>query len=266
VSDHAAVEELLGAYALDAVEPEEAALVEAHLETCPRCAEEVARHHEVAGLLANSGGTAPAGLWDGIAEKLGSEGLPDWEAIADRLDEPGPAGRPEPSGADPTVVPLGSARRSRTRAALGTRATAVVAAAAVVVAVVLGVQVAHLHGQVGSTSLSAAEARALASPTSRRIVLTGADVSPVTVVLTPSGTGFVQADGLPRLPADRTYQLWGVVGTTTVSLGLLGDRPGVRAFSLSGNAAVHAFAITDEQAGGVVRTVHRPVVAATVAD
>jgi anti-sigma factor RsiW len=52
------IKELLGAYALDALEPDERAMVEAHLRTCVRCSVEVARHHEVAGLLANPGGDA----------------------------------------------------------------------------------------------------------------------------------------------------------------------------------------------------------------
>ena len=52
---HEEVAGLLGAYALDALDSDEAALVEAHLRDCPRCSAELARHHEVAGLLANSG-------------------------------------------------------------------------------------------------------------------------------------------------------------------------------------------------------------------
>ena len=38
---HDAVVELLGAYALDAVDPTEAAAVEAHLGTCPGCRDEI---------------------------------------------------------------------------------------------------------------------------------------------------------------------------------------------------------------------------------
>jgi anti-sigma factor RsiW len=66
---HAEIQELLGAYALDAVDKETAALVEQHLTTCVRCSVEVSQHHEVAGLLANSGGASPASLWDGIASQ-----------------------------------------------------------------------------------------------------------------------------------------------------------------------------------------------------
>ena len=42
---------LLGAYALDAVPPEEAVLVAAHVAECPRCTAELDAHREVAGML-----------------------------------------------------------------------------------------------------------------------------------------------------------------------------------------------------------------------
>ncbi len=65
--DHAEIQELLGAYALDAVEPDEAAQIERHLAGCPQCAAEVASYREVAGLLGSAEGLAPPGLWDRIA-------------------------------------------------------------------------------------------------------------------------------------------------------------------------------------------------------
>ena len=66
--------EALGAYALDAMDPDEAEAVRRHLDECPRCAEEVAQHHQVAALLGNTGGEAPAHLWDEIAGKLEGAG------------------------------------------------------------------------------------------------------------------------------------------------------------------------------------------------
>ena len=68
--DHTGIEELLGAYALDAVDRDTAAVIERHLDGCVRCAAEVAQHHEVAGLLANSSGAPSAQVWDGIAARL----------------------------------------------------------------------------------------------------------------------------------------------------------------------------------------------------
>ena len=63
-------------------------MVEAHLEECVRCAAEVGQHHEVAGLLANSGGAAPADVWDGIAGRLGGTSDESWDRLAARLEVP----------------------------------------------------------------------------------------------------------------------------------------------------------------------------------
>jgi hypothetical protein len=67
---HSELQELLGAYALDAVEREEADAIERHLRTCPRCRNELADHREVAALIGYAGGAAPVGLWDRIIATL----------------------------------------------------------------------------------------------------------------------------------------------------------------------------------------------------
>ncbi len=278
-SEHQEIQELLGVYALDAVEPETAAMVERHLAECVKCSVEVSQHHEVAGLLANSGGESPAGLWDGIAAQIDGSVPPSWERLAARL-EPGD-GRSdrvlgsggEPTGSDPdtdarsTVVPIGNGRRNR----WVLRAVSLAAAAAAVIALVLGVQVHHLNKQVSALQanplLSAAEQSALRQPSTKQVELTSkSSASPgkVTVVLTSSGTGFVEVDQLHSLPSDKTYQLWGVIGGKTISLGLLGPHPAVVPFSVAGDGSVQAFAITAEQAGGVVQSANQPVVAGEV--
>ncbi len=71
---HEEVQELLGAYALDAVEPNEKALVDYHLDSCPRCRDELRNHREVVGLLAYSGQDAPPGLWDRVVEQINDAG------------------------------------------------------------------------------------------------------------------------------------------------------------------------------------------------
>jgi hypothetical protein len=73
-----------------------------------------------------------------------------------------------------------------------------------------------------------------------------------------------RGDGLTPLPSDRTYQLWGVVGSRTISLGLLGSHPGIVPFSVAGSTQVSAFAITDEAAGGVVSSTNQPVAVGSV--
>jgi Anti-sigma-K factor rskA, C-terminal/Putative zinc-finger len=298
--DHTQIEELLGVYALDALDPGTAAEVEVHLEGCVRCALEVAQHHEVAGLLANSGGSAPAGVWTGIADRLGGTSDQAWGRLAARLDPPGAdraadatdamvATTADTTTADTTpaettaadeggavrdpVVPLGAGTRRRRWAMAG---SGLVAGAAAVLALVFGLQVHHLNGQVDALragpQLSAAERAALASPSTRRIPLastasTGGRSTPATIVLTATGTGFLVNDstgGLSPLPAGRTYQLWGVVGGRAISLGLLGPHPGIVPFSAAGTAPVTGFAVTDEVAGGVVRSANRPVAVGSV--
>jgi Anti-sigma-K factor rskA/Putative zinc-finger len=266
--EHAEVESLLGAYALDATDARESALVERHLLTCVKCATEVAQHHEVAGLLANSGGQAPPNLWDGIASHIEGSEPPSWTSLAARLGEGRPGGGEDGDGGEDQVaarvVPLARARKGRLAVAVG----GLVGVAAVVVAAVLGVQVSNLHNQLKTPALTRAEQSALAQPSTRRVELSPAPSSSakaVTVVLTSSGTGFVIGDKLTALPTGRTYQLWGLVRGQTISLGLLGRAPTVVPFSAAGQGGLRGFAITDEQAGGSVRPTGTPVVEGAVA-
>ncbi|MEA3055576.1 MAG: hypothetical protein QOD30_1008, partial [Actinomycetota bacterium] len=50
---HDEIQELLGAYALDAVDPDERSDVEDHLRDCARCRAEVAEHRDTAAFLAH---------------------------------------------------------------------------------------------------------------------------------------------------------------------------------------------------------------------
>jgi anti-sigma factor RsiW len=275
----AEIEELLGAYALDALEPEEAALVEEHLRTCVRCSAEVARHHEVAGLMANSGGDAPGELWDRIAERLEPVPAPSWDRLAARLDVPDRTGAPEapapsvdPGPAVAEVVPIERAHR---RGGWTTAAATVVAIAAAVAALVLGVQVHHLNHQVSALSsphqtVTQAAQVALEDPSTQRVQLTPTDTSTaprdatVTLVLDASGTGFVIPQGMAALPSQETYQLWASIDGQLVSLGVLGSDPKVATFTFDSGAKVEAFAITAEQEGGVAQPTHKPLVEGTV--
>ena len=95
---HHEIEELLGAYALDAVDAEEARVVEEHLLVCPRCRAEVAEHREVAALLTS--GTSepvPDGVWNRIAADLGDS--PAARAHRGRLRAARGQGHGGPAGA-----------------------------------------------------------------------------------------------------------------------------------------------------------------------
>ena len=174
--DHVEIQELLGAYALDAVDPETAALVERHLEECVRCSIEVAQHHEVAGLLANSGGTSPADLWDGIASQLDGSAPPSWEGLAGRLETGGRPGRTGGRIAPPSAPIASSVGRTARRAGrVAVVAATVAAVAAAVVAIALGVQVDHLDNQVNALSATPRSPRPSrprsASPSTKQVVL-----------------------------------------------------------------------------------------------
>jgi hypothetical protein len=269
---HDEIAQLLGAFALDAVDPEEADAIRAHLTECPRCASEVAEHWEVTGLIANAGVAAPAGLWDRIAAQI------DTQATA-RRPAPVLVASPSSPASSPTSRLSRPTRRRMAWSAVGTAA-----AAAAVVAILLAVQVGRLDQRVGQlakasqqSGLSQAVQAALLDPSAQKVDLAATSSAPAgapplalreqaaVLVILPNGTAFVVNTGLPRLASDRTYQLWGVVNGQTVSLGLLGSQPRDVAFTVNPSAPIKVFAVTDEVAGGVVRSTHNPVAQSTTA-
>lgn len=249
---HGDVQELLGAYALDAVDDDERHAVERHLDLCPPCRAEVAEHREVASLMAVGFLPAPEGVWDRIASSL---------------EEAPPAMRLE------SVVSLEERRAERRRWTRGPAgiAAAVAAIAAVAVMGVLSLRIIDTGNRVNQLAegLSSRDVARLADAAARRsdartISMRSADGRLVEeAVLLPDGTGFLQQGNLPELPRDRTYQLWAVVGSNKISVGVLGSRVGPTAFRA--DAKVSALAITDEVAGGVVATLQQPTVAGAVA-
>lgn len=243
---HPEIEELLGVYALDAVDPDEAAEVRAHLSECPRCASEVAAHREVAAKLAHGGANAPEGLWDRVAAAL---------------EEPPPA-------LDLARV---SATSGKGRPASMRVAAAVAAVAAMMIAV-LGVQVARQENRVDELTatmrdraLEQAAASASADVRARRVTLRSEDGSTYAeAVMQPNGTGYLVRHNLPGLSPDRTYQLWGKVGTRMVSLGVLGPDPGVVPFNAHGDLTM--VAITSEEGGGTTLPTSQPLLRGFVPD
>lgn len=279
-AEHEAIAGLLGAYALDALEPAETEMVEAHLRTCAQCATEVARHHEVASLLADSEADAPAHVWDRIAERLDGPEHPLWESLAARLERP-PGTRDILADQDP---PPAETRRSaeivpiagrRDRRSLATRVIALVAAAAAVLAILLGIQVSRLDHRVSqlraatTPGLSGVVQTALEEPSTDRVALAAAQPqgntsAAVTVAVTSYGTAYVIPHHLPILPASRTYQLWGQIDGRMISLGLLGPDPTVSAVSVDAQAPVTLFAISIERSTGALQPTGAPVVQGAV--
>jgi hypothetical protein len=256
---HQEIQELLGAFALDAVDGTERDVIEAHLAGCPRCRAEVEGHRETAALLAHSGERAPEGVWDRISEAL---------------DEAPPA-------LDLTRITPGDelAERRRTAAgkhgavprAISLRVAAATMAVAAAIMLFLGVALGRcdtgrldsIEGQLramGRYSVANAAYAALADPQAEQVNLASADgKATAKVVRLPDGTGYlVPTEGLTRLPSGRVYQLWAVRSDAKISLGVIGQDPEVSAFRMNG--PVLAYAITEEAAGGVGTTQNQPVV------
>ena len=238
---HLEIEELLGAYALDAVEPEEAETVELHLRECPRCRAEVAQHREVAASLAHVGSSAPSGVWSRIAGSL--------EEAPPKLDLA-------------RVVPM----RSKPRRSVPARAAAALFAVAAAVIAVLAVQVSSMNER--QDQLAAALQRngldeavqvALLDRSARHVELRSEDGRTfVKAVVQDNGNAYLVDHNLPRLSDQLTYQLWAVVGDRAVSVGVLGAEPDVAAFKVA-DSGVSVLAITAEAAGGVVSSAKSPV-------
>lgn len=237
---HEDVADLLGAYALDALEPAELQAVDRHVQSCPECLAEVAQHREVAGLLTPGWGAPPPGVWDKIAAAL--------EESPPALDL-APVLAMKPSGSREAA--------KRSRRTLGAGIAAMVAVAAAAVFGFLGLRATD-DGPYGKQLGRSVEA-ALAAPGARRVDMVSTDGSRrAEAVVLPDGTGYVVESNLPALPENRTYQLWAVVGSAKISVGVLGSEPKVVPFKMDG--AVSALAITEETAGGVVSSRADPLV------
>lgn len=246
---HDETRELLGAFALDAVEPDEASHIEAHLITCPRCRDEVREHREVAALLAYSGTSAPEGMWDRLVANLEAP-PPASEAPALGLMRGGQAA-------------AGAAGRRRRRP----RIVAAVAAAAMVSGLGAGgLQVqsalsnqdrelkrmqealvqADARGRIGREAVAAALAGG-----ARQVHLLTPDRAPLAdAVVLDDGSGYLVDVGAPTLPEGQTYQLWAVAGGQKLSLAIPGREFDVLSFRVP--EATDALAVTVETAPGVV--------------
>ncbi|MEY2420182.1 MAG: hypothetical protein QOI95_249 [Acidimicrobiaceae bacterium] len=228
---HSDLQELLGAYAIDAVDADEAAAVDAHLLECPRCRAEVTELREMAALLAHSGADAPEGVWDRIASSL---------------TEPPPPLRLE-------------VKRDRKRL-LNIAALAAAAAVIVVLAISvqrLGTEVDDLkHGQQTATDVARAADAALTAPDARVARLTGDDGRVAIAVVRSNGQGYFLGGGLPALD-HRIYQLWGA--TASGQIASLGTIPGPGVYAFTADPSVHVVMVTEED--GPVSAPTNPAIA-----
>jgi hypothetical protein len=215
-----AIHDLTAAYALDALDPEDAREYEAHLARCERCREELVSLSEAATGLAYAT-EAPA---------------PPPELRARILHQA--------RGERPNVVPL------RPRWAMPVAAVAAVAACA---AIGLGIWAASLSSKLDRRTDALARqervADILAEPAARRIPIEGGRG---TLVVTPMGDGALVLNRLGPAPSGRTYEAWIARGVRPEPAGTFDGGENVVLMHLEKLVPAGATVlVTEEKDGGV---------------
>jgi len=220
---------LSGAFALDALSAEEAALFETHLEQCPACRDEVRELRAAAARMGASEAAVPPGA---LRERV--------LAAVDRVPQ-----------LPPRVTAIERARRR------GWVPRVVAAAAAVLLVAGVGVGIAQRGDDGGSAEATAVTQVFRAQDAHTATVST--DHGKLTVATSPGmGRMAVETAGLRRLPKNEVYQLWTMHGTTATSVGVLHDLGAGAAMSMPSSGTT--VAITVEPEGGSERPTTSPIV------
>ena len=193
---HDEIAGLLGAYALDAVEPDEAGLIEAHLAECP-----AVRPNWPSTMKWRPSWPMPGAT---PRSNCGTDRLPSRPSGRTATGSPGARRRSGRCPPPPDLRTSSTGRWSAT-AAIGAIAAAVIA--------LLALQVGHLDNQVN-------HGQPVAAPSRRHWQTPGPDggsgntTQPrsrlADLVVLPSGSGYVIDNRFRPLASDQTYQLWGM--------------------------------------------------------
>ncbi|HEY3724790.1 MAG TPA: anti-sigma factor [Acidimicrobiia bacterium] len=228
--------ELLGAYALDALDPDERAQVD---ELLLADASARAELHEL----------EHAAAWLGHASLRPPESA--WQAIAARMDDDGAV------VATPVAPEPQSSARALRRPQWAPRWLVAAAVVAVLLFGTAGV-IALVGGGTSSRSPSAAFQAAEQNPKARTVILRSTDgrySAPVAVL--PDGIGYLSTAAMPTAAAGRDLQVWSITPEGPVSIGLVhgGD---VHRFRVA--PATTRLAVTSEPKGGSIAPTGNPIV------
>lgn len=217
---HEDYEDLVAAFVLGAIPPDELAEVTDHIYSCPACLEEVRAHTGVIEELELTIGPVPlsSGFADGVLARA-------------RRNEPAPPESPEPAGAQ--ILPF------KPRVLAGALAAA---------AVIIGVLGA---GYLDARSDLERSRQVISVFTADRgVELAGTGDSKGHMVPTKNGALFVAAR-LPEPPDGRTYQLWALRNEEPSSLGTFDVEEGEAVVRIENPVeGFDAMAVTIEPAGG----------------
>lgn len=270
---HRVVEELLPAYALGAADEADVRRVEAHLEECEVCREELAVWRRSAEALAAS--AEPMEPSPGVRERL--------------LAEVGGEARPESAGTAPGApTPTGKPAPAEVTAPRGTplRLAAMIAFAAVALAALawgflgqnrlrtevdaLEAEVARLESRLAEADAGLARSRSelrsaqavlellAGSAPGDDVVLAGLETAPQgygrLLVDAPNRRAILLAGRLPPLPEGRVYQLWSLTDGTPAPAGIfepIADGTAIHRVDDLPDEEPDAWAVTLEPEGGV---------------
>jgi hypothetical protein len=243
----------VGAYVVNALDPDELEEFEAHLAVCPTCSREVVEFGETAAelsLLANV--LPPAALRGSILSAIAEvRPLPPEPPTEVAPAEPTTPGAPVLAEPWRPVDEL-ALRRQQRRTRLLSVLVAAVLAAAVALGGVVYTLVQTRQAQVAQQAAQqAAETELLTAPDVQTYSATMKDGGQISFVVSRSldRAMFIGKD-LPTVGADRTYQLWTLEGERPIPDNLVaggGDRKEFFRETLSG---VTSLAVSVEAAGG----------------
>ena len=264
------IHEWLGAYVLDALPATERAAFELHLSECPACRiEVVALNESAADLGLAMAEPAPSGMRARVFASIAhipQEGSLDALNSIQTASPTAQIAPPSSRSAAPLARPLDPGRSTRTESFdllgwLRRQALPLAAGAMAVLCIVLFNQLSEANRRLAETTARARSMTELLQQSDTR-----------TTTLKPNGPspgetanaranfiysatahrGIFTADGLPPVPADRTYELWLIGAAGPVPAGLVRpDDSGSATFLLNGDiGAAKALGVTVEPARG----------------
>ncbi len=226
------LDELLGAFALDAIEPVERFEMDRYLHDNEAARHEVDELRETAAMLALlhvEREPVPDSVWDGIQS-----------AIREQGDEP---------EASADVIPLHGARVER---AVRRRWSVPLPVAALLVAAA-SVAIVLLAARNDNSPRGLAASYRTAAAHGHVVAIVGKQGPLAHVVQAKDGVGYMRTDDLPALADGKVYQLWVIAPgqSAPISAGVLGRHPGTYAtFAFKGEP--QAFALSVENAPGAI--------------
>lgn len=261
-ADASAVENLTGAFALDAVTAEERAAVERALDGSESLRAEAGELADTAAALADA--VEPvvpsAGLKDSIFAMLdATPQLPRADA-----DSAAPDVAPAPETAPEPVPTLTTAAEHRAQARWFQRPLVLAAGAAAAAALVIGAAVLPAILQAPQDPFQVVAA----APDAEKVVSTMDDGAQVTLVWSGElALAAVEVDGMPVLPESNDYELWFIGEEGARSAGVITiDAAGDARQQLVGEmAAGESIGITIEPAGGSPQPTTDPILVVATA-